>query len=163
MSIEDINIGALYLELPAFNLTVNTLNNVLFNCKTAPAGTLSDQIYAELINLNGALVASLSYELLDGDESGNINNSTLVDALNECYAFFPGLGSLGAVPPSSKASNLTATAVTTCTTGGTTTTTGTAAVHAAFKSLSPGSKARIAIGEYPSSWIKVRSYRLFQS
>ena len=150
VTVEDINIGALYLDLPAFNLTVNTLTNAMSNCQTPPAGTPSDEIYAELIHLNGALVAELSYEILDGGKTGIIDTWTIWDALDKCYAFFPGLGSIGAVPASSKSPLLTAPAITTCTTG-TTSTTGTAAIGAALKSLSPGAKAGVVIGEYPSS------------
>ena len=151
VTVEDINIGALYLDLPAFNLTVNTLKNAMSDCQAPPAGTPSDEIYAELIHLNGTLVAELSYELLDGNKTGVIDNWIIWDALDECYAFFPGLGSIGAVPASSKSPLLTAAAITTCTTGGTTTNTGTAAVGAALKSLSPGAKAGAVIGEYLSS------------
>jgi hypothetical protein len=151
VTVEDINIGALYLDLPAFNLTVNTLTNAMSNCQTPPAGTPSDEIYAELIHLNGALIAELSYEILDGGKTGIIDTWTIWDALDKCYAFFPGLGSIGAVPASSKSPLLTAPAITTCTTGGTTSTTGTAAIGAALKSLSPGAKAGTVIGEYPSS------------
>jgi hypothetical protein len=150
VTVEDINIGALYLDLPAFNLTVNTLTNTMSNCQTPPAGTPSDQIYAELIHLDGALVAELSYELLDGHKTGVIETWTIWDALDKCYAFFPGLGSIGTVPSSSKSPLLTAAAITTCTTGGTGTTTGTAAVGAALKSLSPGAKAGAVIGEFSS-------------
>jgi hypothetical protein len=148
VTVEDINIGALYLDLPAFNLTVNTLTNAMSNCQTPPAGTPSDQIYAELIHLDGALVAELSYELLDGHETGVIETWTIWDALDKCYAFFPGLGTIGTVPSSSKSPLLTAAAITTCTTGGTGSTTGTAAVGAALKSLSPGAKAGAVIGEF---------------
>jgi hypothetical protein len=148
VTVEDINIGALYLDLPAFNLTVNTLSNAMSNCQTPPAGTPSDQIYAELIHLNGALVAELSYEILDGSKTGVIETWTIWDALDKCYAFFPGLGSIGTVPSSSRSSLLTAPAITTCTTGSTTSTTGAAAVGAALKSLSPGAKAGAVIGKF---------------
>jgi hypothetical protein len=60
VKVENINIGALYLDLPAFNFTVNTLTNAMSDCQTPPAGTSSDQIYAELIHLNGDLIAELS-------------------------------------------------------------------------------------------------------
>ena len=151
MTVEDIDVGALYLDLPAFNLTVNTLTNAMSNCQTPSASTPSDDIYAELIHLNGALVAELSYEILDGHETGIIDTWTIWDALDKCYAFFPGLGSIGAVPASSKSPLLTAPAIRTCTTGGTTNTTGTAAIVTGLKSLSPGAKAGAVIGEYPTS------------
>ncbi|MCJ1383187.1 hypothetical protein MMC17_006300 [Xylographa soralifera] len=146
VTVENINIGALYLDLPAFNLTVNTLTNAMSNCQTPPAGTPSGEIYAELIHLNGALVAELSYEILDGDTTGIIETWTIWDALDKCYAFFPGLGSIGVVPDSSMSPLLTAAPVTTCTTGGTTNLTGTAVVGAAIQSLSPGAKAGAIIG-----------------
>jgi hypothetical protein len=148
VTVEEINIGALYLDLPTFHLTTNTLTNAMSNCQTPPEGTPSDEIYAELIHFNGELIAQLSYELLDGDKTGIIANWTIWDALDECYAFFPGLGFIGAVPSSSKSPLLTASAITTCSTGGTTSTTGTAAVATALKSLSPGAKAGAVIGKY---------------
>jgi hypothetical protein len=61
-------------------------------------------IYAELIHMNGALGAELSYELLGGDESDVIKSWHIRDALDECYAFFPSLGFIGAVPSSSNRS-----------------------------------------------------------
>lgn len=142
MAVEGIDIGALYLDLPAFDFTIDTLTNKMSNCKTPPVGTPSDQIYAELIQLQGKLDAKLSYELLDGDET-LLDSWEIWNALDECYAFLPGLGSIGPVPASSKSAVLTAAAVTTCTTDGTTT------VGAALKSLSPGTKAGAVIGKYP--------------
>ena len=149
VTVEDINIGALYLDLPAFNLTVNTLTNALSSCQTPPAGTPPDEIYAELIQASGGFAAQLSYELLDSNLSGIIDTWKIGQAMEECYAFFPGLASLGAVPSSSKSPNLTAAAITTCSSGGSPSTTGTVAVKAAIKSLSPGAKAGAVIGEYP--------------
>ncbi|KIM98650.1 hypothetical protein OIDMADRAFT_147096 [Oidiodendron maius Zn] len=144
---EDINIGALYLDLPAFSLTVNTMTNATSNCQAPLADTPPDEIYAELIHLDGEFVAKLSYELFGEDDKGVIKNWTIWDTLDKCYAFLPGLGSIGDVPPSSKSPLLTAPPITTCTTaGGTNTTTGTAAVGAALKSLSPGAKASVVIG-----------------
>lgn len=147
ITVEDINIGALFLDLPAFNLTAATLTNALSTCQTPPSGTPSDQIYAELIQMNGALVAELSYELLGGDDSGVIENWKIWDALDECYAFFPGLGFIGVVPSSSKSELLTAAPLTTCTSGAGAGTTGTAAVEEALRGLSPGTKAGVVIGE----------------
>ena len=145
---DDINIGALYLDLPAFNLTVNTMTNATSNCQAPLADTPPDEIYAELIHLDGDFVAELSYELFDEDIKGSIKKWPIWDELDKCYAFLPGLGSIGDVPPSSKSPLLTAPAITTCTTaGGSNTTTGTAAVGAALKSLSPGAKASVVIGE----------------
>jgi hypothetical protein len=155
VTVENINIGALYLDLPAFNLTVNTLTNALSNCQTPSASTPSDEVYAELIHLNGALVAELSYEVLDGGQTGLIGNWTIHEALDECYAFFPGSGFIGTVPDSSKSPLLTAPAVTTCTTGGNTTHIGTAAVHTALKSLSPGAKAGAVIGKFTSYRLQI--------
>ena len=150
---DDINIGALYLDLPAFNLTVNTMTNATSNCQAPLADTPPDEIYAELIHLDGELVAELSYELFDEDKNVIIETWPIWDALDKCYAFLPGLGSIGDVPTSSKSPLLTAPAITTCTTaGGTNTTTGTAAVGAALKSLSPGAKASVVIGENLSPW-----------
>jgi hypothetical protein len=149
VTVEEINIGALYLDLPAFNLTVNTLTNALSSCQPAPAGTPSDEIFAELIQASGAFVAQLSYEVLDGNLSGIIDTWPIGPAMESCYAFFPGLASLGAVPSSSKSPNLTAASITTCSTGGATNATGTSGVSVAFKSLSPGAKAGAVIGECP--------------
>jgi hypothetical protein len=147
ITVEDINVGALFLDLPAFKLDVATLTNALKTCKAAPSGTPSDQVYAELIHMNGALVAELSYELLGGDESGVIDTWNITDVLDECYAFFPGLGFIGTVPSSSKSELLTAAPITTCTAGAGAGTTGTAAVGEALRGLSPGAKAGAVIGE----------------
>ena len=151
MTVEGINVGALLLDLPAVNFIVNTMTNATSNCQTPPAGTPSHEIYAELIHLSGALNATLSYEILGGHEDGTLDTWALWDGYDKCYAFFPGLGSIGAVPASSQSPLLTAPPVTTCTTGSTTSTTGTAAIGTALKSLSPGAKAGAVIGEYPSS------------
>jgi hypothetical protein len=167
VTVEKIIIGALYLDLPAFNLTVDTLTNALSNCQAAPSGTSSDDVYAELIHVNGALVAELSYELLGGENSGILETWKIHNATDDCYAFFPGLGSIGAVPASPQSRLLTAAAVTTCTTGGSTSTTegtGTTAVAVALKSLSSGAKAGAVIGGYLSSctWL-VRGENLSQT
>jgi hypothetical protein len=144
---EDLNIGALYLDLPAYNLTINTLSNATSNCQTPQPGTPSDEIYAELIHLDGALVAELSYEILDGGLSGVIEDWTIGDKMDKCYAFFPGLGSIGVVPDSSQSPLLTAPPITTCTTGAQTTSTGVAAIGAAINSLNAGAKAGAVIGK----------------
>lgn len=149
ITVENINVGGLFLDLPAFNLTVATLTNALSNCETAPSGTPSDQIYAELIHMNGELVAELSYELLGGFESGLIEHWNIRDELDECYAFFPGLGFIGAVPSSPKSKLLTAAPITTCTAGAGAGTTGTATVGEALRELSAGAKAGAVIGELP--------------
>ena len=149
ITVEDINIGALFLDLPAFKLDVATMTNALSTCKTPSSGTPSDQIYAELIHMNGALVANLSYELLGGKESGVIEHWKIWDALDECYAFYPGLGYIGSVPSSPKSNLLTAAPITTCTTGAEPGTTGTAALGEALRGLSPGVKAAAVIGEPP--------------
>lgn len=147
ITVEDINVGALFLDLPAFSLDVATLTNALSDCKTPPSGTPSDQIYGELIHMNGSLIAGLSYELLGGRESGVLENWHIARVLNECYAFFPGLGFIGAVPSSSKSELLTAAPITKCTAGAEPGTTGTAAVGEALRGLSPGAKAGAVIGE----------------
>ena len=147
VTFDDVNIGALILDLPAFRLDVATLNNALSSCQPPPSGTPSDQIYAELIHMSGGLVANLSYEILGGDESGLIDSWDLDDLLDECYAFFPGLGFIGAVPDSSKSELLTAAPITTCTSGAGPVATGTAAVVKALRGLSPGEKAGVVIGE----------------
>lgn len=147
ITVEEVNIGALMLDLPAFNFTAATVTDSLSNCKPPPAGTSSDQIYAELIHINGDLLAVLSYELLGGDESGVLDSWTMWDGLHECYAFFPGLGFIGAVPPSSKSKLLTAPPITTCTTGTGPGATGIAGLGEALKGLSPGEKAGAVIGE----------------
>ena len=155
ITFEDINVGALYLDLPAFNLTVDTLSNAMSNCQTPPAGTPPDEVYSELIQVNGAYVAELSYELLEGGKTGTIDTWVMGEAFQGCFAFFPGLGSIGNVPPSPKSPNLTAAAITSCITAGTTTTNGTAAVSAALKSLSPGAKAGAVVGEYLESYCEL--------
>ena len=149
VTFEDINIGALYLDLPAFNLTVNTLPTAMYNCQPPPAGTPSNEIYSDLIQANGAFVAELSYELLEGGRTGVLDTWLIGEAYNSCHAFFPALGFISDVPPSPKSPNLTETAITTCTTGGTTSTTSAAAVREVLKSLSPGAKAGAVIGK---SW-----------
>ncbi|TAQ85817.1 hypothetical protein B7494_g5863 [Chlorociboria aeruginascens] len=152
VTIEGMNIGVLTLDLPAFNLTVNTVTNATSNCQIPPANTSSNEIYAELVHLNGTLVAELSYEVLNGDETGVIETWSIWDALDKCYAFLPGLGALGDVPSSSDSRLLTTVPITTCDTGssmtanGTASTTGTAAVGAALKSLSPRAKAGAIVG-----------------
>ena len=149
VTFEDVNIGALILDLPAFRLDVATLSDALSNCKSPPSGTPSDQIYAELIHMHGGLVANLSYEILGGDESGVIDQWNIGKPLEECYAFFPGLGSIGAVPSSPKSELLTAAPITKCTSGDGPAATGTAAVAKALRGLSPGEKAGAVIGEVP--------------
>ena len=146
VTVEDINVGALYLDLPAFDLTVNTLQHKTSNCQTPSAGTPPDQIYDELIHMGATLNAILSYEILGGELAGQIESWQMWDGLDECYAFLPGLGSLGPVPASSKSSVLTAPPIMKCTTDGK------VSVGAALKSLSPGAKAGAAIGEYPKFW-----------
>jgi hypothetical protein len=147
VTVEDINIGALYLDLPAFNLTLETVTQTNSTCQTPLPG---DEVYTELIAMDGALVSVLSYELLDGDASGVIKSWTLwqPSILEQCFAFFPGLGFIGEVPSSPTARNLTTAAIETCSTGNDSTSTGTAAVGAALKALSPGDKAGVAIGVY---------------
>ena len=142
MTVEGMDVGAIYLDLPAFDLNVKTMTNRLRNCQTPPAGTPPDQIYAELIQLHGELDAILSYELLDGDKSGVLEKWTMWDALDECYAFLPGLGTIAGVPDSSKSPVLTAQALTTCITEGKVST------YTALASLSSNDRAAIAIGEY---------------
>lgn len=146
VTFETVDIGALYLDLPAFKLEVNTLTNAMSDCQPPPAGTPSDEIYADLIHVTGGFVAELSYEILGGEEAGSIDQWPLGEAYEKCYAFFPGLGFIGPPPSSSKSALLTAPAITTCTTGGTTNSTGTADIGAALKSLSPGAKAGAVIG-----------------
>ena len=141
VSVEDINVGSLFLDLPAFDLGVTTLQNKLSNCKPPPPGTPPDQIYAELVQLSATLDAKLSYELLDDEFSGDIDSWTMADLVEECYAFLPGVGSLGRVPDSSADPVLTAAAVTTCTTDGK------AAVETALRALSRGEKAGIIAGK----------------
>jgi hypothetical protein len=141
VTVESIDVGTLTLDLPAFDFSVNTLTNRMSNCQTPPAGTPSDQIYAELIHMHGSLDAILSYELLDDEFSGVIDKWTMWNMLDECYAFLPGLGTIGSVPASSKDSILTARPVTTCTTDGKTT------IGEAVKSLDSGEKAAIAVGK----------------
>ncbi|MCJ1390596.1 hypothetical protein MMC18_003456 [Xylographa bjoerkii] len=146
VTVEDINVGALYLDLPAFNLTVNTLTNAMSDCQTPPAGTPTDEIYTELIHLNGALVAELSYEIFDGGSTGIIEKWTIWNALDKCYAFLPGLGSIGVVPDSPQSPLLTAPPLTSCTAGGRTNLTGTVSIGTAIQSLSPGAIAGAGIG-----------------
>ena len=141
VNVEDIDVGALVLDLPALDMGVKTLQNKMSNCKTPPAGTPPDQIYAELIHLSASLDAVLRYELLDDKVHGKIDSWTMFDLLDECYAFLPGSGSIARVPASSKAPILTAAAVSTCTTDGRTT------IGMALKALSSGEKAGIAIGK----------------
>lgn len=149
VTVEEINVGALYLDLPAFNLTANTVTNMLSNCQSPSANTPPDDIYAELIDVNYALVADLSYKVFDGDFTGTIDTWTW-KSWSSCYAFFPGLGFIGPPPASSKSALLTASPVVACTSSGlngTTTTTGPAAIGTALKSLSPGAKAGAIVGE----------------
>jgi hypothetical protein len=160
VTVESIDVGSLYLDLPAFNLGVKTLTNAMSNCKSPPPGTPSDNIYAELIHLDGTLLAELSYELLNGEDTGIIDTWPIWDALDECYAFFPGLGFIGAVPDSDKSPLLSAAAVTTCTTGGKTATTGAGAITAAIKSLSPGDKAAAIIGKHPEKYFVIVNIRI---
>ena len=141
ITVESVDVGALTLDLPAFDFSVNTLTNKMSNCKTPPAGTPSDQIYAELIHMHGSLNAILSYELLDDEFSGEIDSWPMWNMFDECYAFLPGVGSIGAVPSSSEDSILTARPVTTCTIDGKTT------IGGAVGSLDRGEKAAIAIGK----------------
>ena len=147
ITVDEVNIGALTLDLPAFKFTAATMTNSLSTCKPAPAGTPSDQIYAELIHMNGDLVAELSYELFGGDESGLIDQWDIWGGFHECYAFFPGLGFIGAVPPSSKSKLLTAPPITTCTTGAGPGATGIAGLGEALRGLSTGEKVGAIIGE----------------
>ena len=147
ITVEDVNIGALMLDLPAFKFTAATVTDSLSNCKPPPAGTSSDQIYAELIQITGDLVAELSYELLGGDESGSLDNWTMWDGFHECYAFFPGLGFIGDPPPSSKSKLLTAPPITTCTTGTGPGATGIAGLGEALRGLSTGEKVGAVVGE----------------
>jgi hypothetical protein len=140
------DLGKLNLDLPAFDLSVETLSHMLSDCQSPPPGTPSDEIYDALIHLNGALVAELSYELFEGKDNGTIDHWTIADPLDKCYAFLPGLGSIGTVPSSSKSPLLDAAPVTTCTSGSTSTT-GTAAVKSAVESLSRGDKAGIIVGK----------------
>lgn len=146
ITVEKINIGDLYLDLPAFDFTVGKLTNATHDCKTPPPGTPPDQIYADLIHLGGSLDAALSYKLLSEDEK-LIDTWPIYTAFDKCYAFFPGLGRLGVVPESPKAPLLHAAAVTTCTTGGKTTT----GLDAATTSLSPGVKAGAVLGKHHAS------------
>lgn len=142
VSVESIDVGTLTLDLPAFDFNVNTVTDKTSNCKTPPPGTPSNQIYGELIHMHGSLDAILSYELLDGDFSGVIDNWTMWNMFDECYAFFPGVGTLGTVPSTSEDSVLTARPVTTCTTDGKTT------IGVAVRSLDRGEKAAIAVGKF---------------
>jgi hypothetical protein len=158
ITVEEINVGSLILDLPAFNLTVATLTNALSTCQTPPPGTPSDHIYAELIQMNGALVAKLSYELFSGNESVVLYQWHIWNVLDECYAFFPGLGFIGAVPSSSKSELLTAAPITKCTSGPGPGPTGTAAVGEALRGLSPGAKAGAVIGELLFWFIQGQSY-----
>jgi hypothetical protein len=141
VTVESVDVGALTLDLPAFDFSVNTLANKMSNCQSPPAGTPSDQIYDELIHMHGSLDAILSYELLDDEFSGIIDKWTMGNMFDECYAFLPGVGSIGAVPSSSKDAVLTARPVTTCTTDGKTT------MGVAVKSLDRGDKAAVAVGK----------------
>ena len=146
VSVESINVGNITLDLPAFDFNANTVTNKLANCQSPPPGTPSDQIYAELIHMHGSLDAILSYELLDGDFGGVIDNWTMWNMFDECYAFLPGVGTLGTVPSSSTDSVLTARPVTTCTTDGK------ATIGAAVQSLDRGEKAAIGVGKSFSCW-----------
>ena len=157
ITVEDVNIGALMLDLPAFKFTAATVTDSLSNCKPPPAGTSSDQIYAELIQITGDLVAELSYELLGGDESGSLDNWTMWDGFHECYAFFPGLGFIGDPPPSSKSKLLTAPPITTCTTGTGPGATGIAGLGEALRGLSTGEKVGAVVGELLSLLVFVGS------
>lgn len=141
VTVEGFDVGSLTLDLPAFDFGVHTLQNMMSNCQNPPAGTPSDQIYEELIHLSGNLDAILSYDALDDEFSGQIHKWTLWNMFDRCYAFLPGSGSIGSVPPTSKDSVLTAKPVTTCTTDGKPT------VSAVIKTLSRGDKAAIAIGK----------------
>ena len=147
ITVEDANIGALTLDLPAFKFTAATVKNSMSNCKPPQAGTPSDQIFAELIHVSGDLVAELSYELLGGEESGTIDTWDMWNGWHDCYAFFPGLGFIGPPPTSSKSKLLTAPPITTCTTGAGAGATGTAALGEALRGLPPGEKAGAVIGE----------------
>ena len=144
---EEVNIGAITLDLPAFKVTAATMTDALSNCKAPTAVTPSDQIYAELIHVNGSLVAELSYELLGGKDSGVIDTWDIWDAFDRCYAFFPGLGFIGTPPPSSKSKLLTAPPITTCTTGSGPGATGIAGLGEALRGLSTGEKVGAIIGE----------------
>jgi hypothetical protein len=156
VTVEAINVGALFLDLPAFNLTVDTMTNALSNCQTPQPGTAPDKIYRELIHTTGTFLAELSYELLGGAKKGTIDTWPMWTPLDKCFAFFPGIGSLGQVPSSPNAKALTAAPITTCTTGSANTT-GAAAVHSAVKSLSPGAKAGAVIGKFSASSIRCLS------
>ena len=142
VDVEGLDVGALTLDLPAFDMSVQTEQNMLANCKVAPPGTPSDKVYQELIHLTASLDAKLSYELLDDEFSGPLGNWTIWNALDECYAFLPGSGSIGPVPTLSTDSVLTEKPVTTCTTDG-----GQVTVGSLVHSLGPGIKAGIACGE----------------
>ena len=143
VDVEGLDVGALTLDLPAFDLEVQTKQNMLANCKAPLPGTPSDEIYQELIHLSASLDAKLSYELLGDESSGPLDSWTIWNALDECYAFLPGSGSLGPVPTSSADSVLTEKPVTTCTTDG-----GQVTVGSIVQSLSPGVKAGVAVGQY---------------
>ena len=145
VSVESINVGNLTLDLPAFEFNANTVTNKMANCKTPPPGTPSDKIYAELIQMGGSLDAILSYEVFDGSEGGVIDKWTMWNGFHECYAFLPGVGTLGKVPPTSRDSVLSAKPVTTCTTGGKTT------IGVPVQSLDRGEKAAIAVGKSSTS------------
>jgi hypothetical protein len=143
ISVFDFKVAALNLDLPAFNLDVESRANVLANCQTPPAGTPSDRIYSELTSFHGNLFAELSYDITNDTRS--IKKWEIWDNLNKCYAFFPGLGHIGSVPDSPKSALLTAAAVTTCTTDGVASS---ATLGAVLGALSPGAKAGAVIGEF---------------
>jgi hypothetical protein len=142
VDVEGLDVGALTLDLPAFDLNVQTEQNMLADCTTPPPGTPSDKIYQELIHLTASLDAKLGYELLGDEFSGLLGNWTIGKPVDKCYAFLPGSGSIGQVPPLSTDSVLTAKPVTTCTTDG-----GRVTVGSIVQSLSPGFKAGIAVGK----------------
>jgi hypothetical protein len=91
VTVEAINVGALFLDLPAFNLTVNTMTNALSNCQAPPSGTPTDKIYRELIHTTGTFLAELSYELLGGAKKGTLDTWPMWTPLDKCF-LFPGLG-----------------------------------------------------------------------
>lgn len=142
VDVEGLDVGALTLDLPAFDLTVNTMQNMLADCKRPPPGTPPDKIYAELIHMGATLDAKLSYEALGNEFSGEIDSWQLWSGIDKCYAFLPGSGSIGPVPASSQDSILTEKPVTTCTTDGNPT------IAMAVQSLTPRIKAGIAAGKY---------------
>jgi hypothetical protein len=108
VTVQDINIGTLNLDLPAFDMEVETLSKKMSDCSTPPAGTPADQIYDQLIHLSGSLDAVLSYSLLEDESEGVLANWTIWDAVDECYAFLPGAGKIGPVPASSDSPKLVA-------------------------------------------------------